>query len=202
LEASILTIGQISENLPNLYFTLTFLKKILDLHKNTSKMGTRPKIKIALTPTDKLLETSGLIVLGILWIMAIWSFYTLPETIPSHFNAFGKADGFSGKITIIFLPIVGTLLYFGISFTSKYPQFFNYPVQLTPENAERQYANALRMIRCLRVSLMIIFTLLVFQIIESAHGKPNGLGYWFLPLVLALVFIPMIYFTIKALRDR
>jgi Protein of unknown function (DUF1648) len=165
-------------------------------------MEARPKIKIALTPTDKMLEMSGLIALGILWIMAIWSFFILQETIPIHFNAKGEANGFGAKASIIFLPIVATTLYSGISFTSKYPHLFNFPIKLTPENTKRQYANALRMIRYLKVALVIIFTIITFQIIQSAQGMSNGLGIWFLPISLSLIFIPMIYFIRKSLRDR
>lgn len=144
-------------------------------------MEAEPKIQIALTPTDKKLEMSSLIALIILWIMTIWSFFILPDTIPIHFNAVGEANGFGAKATIFFLPILATILYFGVSFTNKYPQLFNFPVILTPENTERQYANALRMIKCLRVSLMIIFNLIVFQIIQYEQGKSNGLGPWFYP---------------------
>jgi uncharacterized membrane protein len=165
-------------------------------------MEVRPKIKIALNPTDKVLEISGLIALGILWIMAIWGISILPETIPIHFNAKGEANGFGGKATIFFLPIIATILYFGITFISKYPQLFNFPVKLTPENTERQYANALRMIRCLKVSFVIIFTLITFQIIQSTQGKSDEFGNLLLPLSLALTFIPMIYFIAKSLIDK
>jgi uncharacterized membrane protein len=165
-------------------------------------MEARPKIEIALSPTDKLLEMSGLIILGILWIMVIWNFFNLPDTIPTHFNAKGEVDDFGGKISIIFLPIVATILYFGISFTSKYPQLFNFPVELTPENTERQYANALRMIRYLKMALIIIFAIITFQIIQFAEGNSKGLGTWFLPLSLSILFVPMIYFINKALKDR
>ena len=47
-------------------------------------MGDRPKIKLGLTNTDKIIEFIGWILLIGTWILAILSFSNLPESIPTH----------------------------------------------------------------------------------------------------------------------
>ncbi|MEY4539930.1 MAG: hypothetical protein RLZZ306_1687 [Bacteroidota bacterium] len=165
-------------------------------------MGDKVKIEVRLNSTDKIVETVGWGILGFLWILTILGLFIIPETIPTHFNSVGKADGFGEKETIIFLPILATIILFTLTKLNQYPQFFNFPTKLMLENTEQQYASAMRMIRYLKVSLAIVFTALVFGIIQSSQGKMDGLGNWFLPFLLILIFIPTIYFIGKSLKDK
>jgi hypothetical protein len=38
--------------------------------------------------------------------------------------------------------------------------------------------------------------------IQNATGKAAGLGAWFLPLTLGLVFIPLIYFLVNSFKTK
>ena len=84
-------------------------------------MGERPKIKFDLTKTDKVIEVTGWTLLIGTWILAILSFPDLPESIPTHFNAAGEADGFGEKTNIFVLPIVGTILFIGMTLIIQRP---------------------------------------------------------------------------------
>jgi uncharacterized membrane protein len=163
-------------------------------------METRPKINV--TPTDRMLEMAGWGILGGLWVLSIWSFFILPDTIPIHFNATGQANGYGEKGTIFFLPVVATIIFIGITVSSKYPHLFNFPVEITPENSERQFNNAIRMGRFMKLSLSLIFMLIILGTIQVAQGKSDGLGAWVLPLSLALTLIPMVYFIVKSFKMR
>jgi uncharacterized membrane protein len=165
-------------------------------------METRAKFNLILTSTDRMLEMAGWVVLGVLWLLSIWSFFNLPDTIPIHFNASGQADGYGEKDTIFFLPAIATIISIGITILSRYPHLFNFPFELTPENTERQYSNALKMVRFMKISLALIFTIIVFGMTQSAQGKSDGLGFWFLPFSLALTLIPMVYFIVKSYKMR
>ena len=101
-------------------------------------MGDRPKIKLGLTNTDKIIEFIGWILLIGTWILAILSFSNLPESIPTHFNGAGEADGFGEKSNIFALPIIGTILFIGMTMLNKNPHIFNYPKAITNENALSQ----------------------------------------------------------------
>ncbi len=161
-------------------------------------MINRPKLKLNLTTTDKVIELFGWICLIGIWILTSSNYYSLPETIPIHYNGTGEADGFGKKWNILTLPIVSSTLFIGLTILNKYPHVFNYPSTITQENALRQYTNATRLIRFLKLVIVIIFGLIVFKTIQNANGNADGLGAWFLPLTFGLMFIPMIYYLIKS----
>ena len=73
-------------------------------------MQTRPKLKLELTPVDKTAEIVGWVTIVVVWVMTMTNYQNLPDIIPSHYNISGKADGFGGKITILFLPLISTIL--------------------------------------------------------------------------------------------
>ncbi|PVW13901.1 DUF1648 domain-containing protein [Marixanthomonas spongiae] len=163
-------------------------------------MNGRPKIKIKPTKTDKTLEIIGLFLLVGFWCMTIINYTKLPEVIPTHYNGMGEADGFGGKVNILILPIIATILFIGLTKLNKYPHLFNFPTKITPENALEQYTNATRMMRILKLVIVVIFGLIGFQTIRFANGQINGLGKWFLPMTMGLIFIPLIYFIAKSFK--
>ena len=165
-------------------------------------MDARPKIKLELSKTDKLLEIVGwLSIIGI-WVVTIANYSALPEIIPIHYNAAGEADGFGGKLTILTLPLVATILFVSMSLLNKYPQIFNYPTTITEDNAHSQYTSATRLIRCIKSIIVFIFGLIVVKTIQNANGQADGLGLWFLPFTLALIFIPIIYYIYKSFKAK
>ena len=160
----------------------------------------RPKLKIQLTPTDQVFELLCWGVLLALWVWTGTSYSSLPDTIPTHFNAAGDADGFGTKASIIGLPLIATLLYIGLTLLNRFPHIFNFPTPITPDNALSQYTNATRMIRFLKLILVLVFAGISFQTIQQAKGTGEGLGVWFLPLTLVLVFLPLVYFVVNSLK--
>ena len=156
-------------------------------------MNKRPKIKLKLTKTDKILEIIGWVILFGMWIFTLTNYSELPEKIATHYNIFGKADSYGKKGTIFFLPILSTILFVGLTILTKYPHVYNnYPIEITKENAEFQYKNANRMMRLLKISVLIIFLIITYQTIKNENL--SELGFWFLPFVLIITFIPIIFF--------
>jgi uncharacterized membrane protein len=162
----------------------------------------RPKLKIQLTPTDQVLELLGWGVLLALWVWTGTSFSSLPDSIPTHFNAAGEADGFGRKASIVGLPVIATLLYIGLTLLNRVPHIFNFPTPVTEDNALKQYTNATRMIRYLKLILVFVFAGISYQTIQQANGTGEGLGLWFLPLTLVLIFVPLIYFVSKSFQKK
>jgi len=85
---------------------------------------------------------------------------------------------------------------------NKFPHVFNYPTEVTSENALKQYTNATRMIRYLKAIIVFIFGLIDYKTIQHALGQTVGLGIWFLPLTLGLIFIPLGYFVYKSMKAK
>jgi len=162
----------------------------------------RPKLKIQLSPMDQVLELLGWGVLLALWVWTGSSYSSLPDSIPTHFNAAGEADDFGRKASIFGLPVIASLLYIGLTFLNRVPHIFNFPTPITQDNALKQYTNATRMIRYLKLILVLVFTGISYQTIQQANGTGEGLGLWFLPLTLVLIFVPLIYFVSKSFQTK
>jgi uncharacterized membrane protein len=163
-------------------------------------MEGRPKVKLDLTNTDKVIEFTGLTLLIGIWILAILSFSDLPESIPTHFNGAGEADGFGERTNIFVLPIIGTITFIGLTLLNKNPHIFNYPKTITNENALNQYSNATRMIRVLKLIIVFVFGLILVRTLQNTNGNADGIGTWFLPLTIGLFIIPTLYFLIKSMK--
>ena len=160
-------------------------------------MTERPKITLELTKTDKIIEISGFLTLAILWLLVAYNYADMPAIIPTHYNALGEADGFGNNKSIFSLPVVATVLFVGMTFLNKHPHIFNYSTSITIENAPQQYANATKMIRFMKLSIVLIFSILTFKTMQS-----GVLGIWFLPTILALTLIPTAFFVVKSLKMK
>jgi uncharacterized membrane protein len=159
-------------------------------------MNQRPRIKLELRSSDKIIEGLGWIsVIGI-WVLTLYNYFELPEIIPTHFNARGEADGFGSKSNLLSLPIISTALFLGLTILNKKPHLFNYPSAITVENALQQYTNATRLLRALKLVIVVIFGLIVLRTIQNVNGNADGLGTWFLPIAMAMIFIPVFYYLI------
>jgi uncharacterized membrane protein len=166
------------------------------------KMEARPRFKIELSRTDKFIEASGYFVIIVLWILTIFNYIILPETIPIHFNASGQPDNYGSKSTIFILAGIGTIIFTGMTVLNKFPHTFNFPIKITEDNALRQYTNAMRLIRFLKLAIGLIFSLIVLFTGLTATGKVSGLGFLFLPFTFALIIMPVIYFIIQLFRKK
>jgi len=165
-------------------------------------MEKRPRIKIEPTSLDKVVDLAGWLILAFLWVMIFLNYADLPDTIPTHFNAAGKADDYGSKSTIFMLPVIATILYGGMTRLNLFPHIFNFPMKITAENALAQYTNSTQMMRYVKLVIVFLFTIVVFKTIQTATGKSDGLGFWFLPLVLVLVLTPVIFFLIRFYRTK
>lgn len=155
-------------------------------------METRPKIKLTLSPLDNKLELTGKIFLVVMWSLTLYTFFKLPAIIPTHFNASGQADDHGNKLTLFILPVLATIIYFGLTQLNKYPHIFNYTTKITEDNAQKQYTIATRMLRFLKLAILVIFSLIILFTYLTAAGVTNGLGFWFLPFAFLLLLIPVI----------
>lgn len=165
-------------------------------------MEERKKIKLELSTADKALEIFAWITILAIWILTFIFFSNLPDTIPIHFNGTGQVDGYGSKANILTLPIVATIIFIGLTVLNKFPHIFNYPVAVRDDNAKMLYTYATRLLRFLKLSIVVIFGFIEFKTIQNAQGEADGIGVWFLPFAMLLVFIPLIYFIVKSFKIK
>ena len=165
-------------------------------------MEERPKITIELTGTDKIIEMSSWFLLVAVWVFTLMKYMELPDTIPVHYDSSGRVNDYGSKSTLLLLPAIGTIMAIGLSVLNRYPHVFNYPKKITPENALDQYTNATRMIRFLNLSTTLVIGIVVLMIVRDSSNEtvqPGG-GMIIMILVFTIIFLPLIYFTVKAFR--
>lgn len=163
-------------------------------------MEERPHINLKLRPADVLLEMLGSLAILAVWGLVISNYSSLPDSIPTHFNAAGEPDDFGGKASLLVLPIISTILFFGLTFLNNFPEIFNYPVDITLENAPAQYKNIQRMIRYLKMVIVWIFGFIVFRNVQIGQGIRDNLGSGFLPITLLAIFIVPIFFLVYSVQ--
>ncbi len=152
----------------------------------------RPKIKIELTKSDKILEIIALLLLICLWIYVIYNYNSLPDIINTHFNAQGKPDGSGEKQYIFGLPGIATFMYLLVTIASRYPHTFNYLEEITEENALEQYTKMTKLTRILKIILIGIFGYSSWQTISNVDVSPL-----FFPIMFVAILGPIIYFNVK-----
>ncbi|HSF88019.1 MAG TPA: DUF1648 domain-containing protein [Saprospiraceae bacterium] len=165
-------------------------------------MSQRPRLQIPLTAPDRIIEAAGWVCLAALWAMTLYAYGNLPETIPTHFGVGGEVDDYGSKMTLFFLPVIGTILFIGLTVLNNYPHIFNYPADITPENALSQYTNATRMIRMIKFSITFISLVIVYMIYNAVITGSGRLGSAFVPILVVVLVIPLAYFTIRAIRGK
>lgn len=153
----------------------------------------KPKLILQKSQIDTVLDWLGLGAVISVWIVTVCIYTDLPQILPIHYNILGKPDGYGNKMHVLALPIVSTFLYVGICILNRFPHVFNYPVDITEKNANYQYALATRFLRYLKFILVILFEFIIYNI-----ASQTNLRIWFLPCILGLVFIPLLYYVYKA----
>jgi hypothetical protein len=165
-------------------------------------MTSERELKTERRPSDRVVDLAGWFLLAAFWGLVISKYTVLPDVIPVHYDAMGQADRFGGKIQILFLPGIATLVFGGMSFLSRYQHKFNYPVRITSDNARIQYLYAGRLMRYIRLIIVLIFGLVAYETIRNTETGSEGLGVWFLPLTLGLIFIPLGIYIVQARKKR
>lgn len=162
----------------------------------------RPRIQPQHTTADTIIEYLAWGLLSFTWIIAIVNYASLPETIPVHYNLAGEVDRMGAKATLWLLPGIATVLFAGLTLLSNYPHAFNYPTRITEENARKQYTNATRMIRYVKLAVVVLCGSIVLLTIRNTSGPSANLGAWFLPVAMGVLLLPLGYFVTRSLRMK
>jgi len=162
----------------------------------------RPVLDIPRSSFEMALEISGALILLFMFGVVMKNWAALPEVIPSHYDLSGKPEGWSTKNVLWILPALSVVLYAGLTVLSKYPHIYNYAWPITPKNTRAQYQIARQMIIILKTAIVLIFAYIVWQTIQTALGKSNGLGAEFMPVFLILIFGTIGFHLFKAYQAR
>jgi hypothetical protein len=120
-----------------------------------------------------------------------------------HFNLKGAVDGYGGKSSVLYLPLVAAGLYILLTILNHYPRLYNYPVEITGENAQIQYRLATRFMRLLKFEVVLIFAFLECLVTASAlDGQLRSAALLFLPVSLVAVAGSGGYFIFRSVKAK
>lgn len=156
-------------------------------------MNQKPVVKITSTPFDRCLDGISLLLLIAFLGITVFYYASLPETIPTHFNAAGEPDAYGHKASLFLLVGIALLIFLLLRYFQNKPHLYNYPTTITEENAQEQYTKAMRMMRVLNLTTLVILFYLQFQTIQTALGNATGLGSYFIIFVVISGFLPLLF---------
>ena len=144
---------------------------------------------------NKFLDIIGLALVVALVIMTFIYWGNAPDIIPTHYNFKWEVDAYGSKNTVfILLPIV-LITYIGIAVLSKFPQVYNYPVEINLRNKEKQYLMASTFIRVLNVEIVTLFFF-----IQMNSGKVLSIAFLF--IFLLIIFGSIGFYIYKAIKCK
>ena len=155
-----------------------------------STKRTRPRPEVPRSGLEIGLELLGLALLLATIGLTIWAFATLPARIPSHYDLAGHPNTYGGKGSLLIFPLMSVAMYALLSWLNLYPHTFNYPVQITEENAARQYHLARMLLIWIKLAIAAEFLYLEWVFVQAAHQPGNGPNV--LLILLGGVLVPIV----------
>lgn len=126
----------------------------------------------------------------------------LPQQIPVHFNTAGEIDRYGSKYVACGLPGLACFIYVLLSYVNRSPESFNYPFAITEATASRHYKLAMNFIRWIRLTIVLTFSAIFLNMIHAAENGSAIFGIFLLPIILLLVFLPILFYLFLAYRIR
>jgi len=149
----------------------------------------RPKIDVPFEPLDIIVDLISVTLLVLMIVYTTLNYGDLADTIPTHFNGKGEADSFSDKMYVWMLPAIG-IITFGLLFVlNKYPHIHNYMVNITEENALKNYRFSTRIVRFTNLFVAVIFAIIQYMMVEKGTGNNFSLGAWFTPTIIVISIV-------------
>ena len=153
----------------------------------------RPRIQVPWEPIDIIVDLISISLLVLMLIYTAMHFGELTDTIPTHFNASGEADGYNSKNFIWMLPLIAIFTFGLLFYLNRLPHLHNHMVNITEENALKNYRFSTRVLRFTNVFTMIIFATVQYTMVENGRGNPMNIGGWFLPAVIGFsIMLPIV----------
>lgn len=156
-----------------------------------------PRWKIPKTWYDRL---AGWLSIGVLAASAfyLWAnWQAIPQQIPTHYGFAGQPDAWEDKSSCVILLVIGAAMWLMMWGIEQFPVIWNTGVTVTEENRAQVY----RILKNLLVTIrLVISAIFAWMPVCSALSRP--LGGWFMPLVMLLIFGPIVVCLVQLYRKR
>jgi len=153
------------------------------------------------TTLDWVLEAVSLAVLVSIFVNVAAHWSELPDRVPRHYGFLGDPNRWGGKGYLWVAPFAAVGLYVLMTAASRYQGLINLPFTVDWKLPEAQKL-LLSLSLFLKAGFVLTFAYMSRAGINAALGTAQGLGPMFLPISLAAILCPMIFFTLKLRRYR
>lgn len=116
-------------------------------------------------------------------IFVIVSWHNIPDTIPTHFNFAGEADGYGGKGALVGMMVAAWVIFIALTVLMKFPNTWNMPVKVTAENKAKLYGITRGMLEIVKALSTLMF-IVMFVSIAIATSLP--------PWIMAAILVAML----------
>lgn len=153
------------------------------------------KCTIHLRVIDKVLEIITLLVLIGDFAWVAFHFGDIPEQIPN----LDEPGVFRTRLSVLILPAIALGIYLLLSWLSRFPHKFPYPVKITHANREQLYVMGVRTLRVVKLLLVVMYTYTTYNQIASLLNQPILSQQFHYFVAMAVVMIPILV-LVKMIR--
>lgn len=162
--------------------------------------GRRPKVNPPRSPLEVVLGLLSFVGTAVVIAIAVYSYAQLPEQIPSHFNATGQVTDYQGKAFIFFLPVLAVVFFVGFSLLKRIPHLYNYPIPITPENAEWQYQQGRTLVGWTQCEAIWLFVYAEWAIAQTSLRQADAFNLWIFWGFIAAVLLTICVYVVRLAR--
>ncbi|MEG2212894.1 MAG: DUF1648 domain-containing protein, partial [Clostridiales bacterium] len=105
--------------------------------RNTETENKLDHLKLSFTKPEIAMEIAATFALIAAIVVVALYYQQLPDQIPTHFGFNGEVDGYGGKNSIFLFLGIQIFVYLLLTISLFFPRFYNMPVEITVENAEK-----------------------------------------------------------------
>ncbi|MEJ9079190.1 DUF1648 domain-containing protein [Gordonia malaquae] len=137
---------------------------------------------------------------GIVTIVLLATYPSLPDEVPTHFNGVGEADSFGPRWSVLILAAIFTVIGALFPYLARKPQLFNLPVRVTEDNAQALYREGETMLVFMGVGLSLLYAGIGLAVHEIGGGIVLATGF---TVMMGAVLIGLIrIFRVSARSER
>lgn len=154
-------------------------------------------MKYILSKGELMIEWITRVIIIVTIIYGSYMYIISPDQLPIHFNLKGEPDSYGNKKSLLIIMIINAALYIMLSWITTKKKYLNYPIRITPDNEEIQYANMVSMTIWMKLIIAILFLVIVWNIADNEAVTRLNLN-WLLYFISAWIIGVTFYFTIRS----
>lgn len=157
----------------------------------------RDRKKKPITLSDRILELVSAAMAVVLLVLTGILYAKAPDTVPSHFNFSGEADGWSGKEVYWILAVVFVVMMAICASAAYNRKLVNLPIRLKEAVFYRQIGLISRMCRLMTLVSGLIWLAVLLAMSADLVGLPADVAISFIPMAVLLMIGVVLFYTLK-----